>query len=831
MPLETKHLLRSLPIVFLVAALGLWLATRGGTSPNGTGSEGDRSSGGLSSGGLSSGKEGSPQKRRAREQRIATHVATSDELGYVGSASCRPCHRTIHDQWKESHHGLAEVPYSADEHASAFEPARQISHANQKSVARTADGVAELVTEGPGNEVRPFVAQRIIGLDPLWQPLVEGPRGRLQATDVFGEENRRPEEWGHWSNRGMTWNSMCASCHTTDFQKNYDIETDSYESKFVELSVGCESCHGPYGKHVEEMHAAGKASEIDARGDAKISWPPKAFLDALEKNALEKNPGPKDELPRGRLDVVVDSCGACHARRSELTARFVPGERFLDHFRPIVPDTTEIYYPDGQVREEDYEYVSFLSSRMYRMGVRCVHCHEPHTSKIRAPGNELCLGCHQGKIDPAKHSHHDLSNAGSQCTGCHMPLTTYMQRDPRHDHGFTIPDPLLTQEFGIPNACDRCHEDKSTEWAIRYVDEWYGERMDRHTRKRARTIARARRGDPLAVDGLLGLLKPDAHEDQSPLWRSIAAGFLGPWVAVREDVREAVLAGLSDADPLVRATCARVVEPLILPEAAPPAIVQRARAALLPLLDDPVRLTRVEAAWALRRELDLSTRAARDLRRYLDVNSDQPTGALQQSVFHFDRREQDPKNLEKAEAWITKAVSWDRFSAPLYDNLATIQNVAGRKAEAVATLEEARKLEPEQPFWAYRLGLALADAERHDEALRSFEKAVELDDQYARAWYNLALARSQKTDTDGALEALRMAIGVEPRNAHFFFTRATILQTAERYREALDDIRKAEELSPPSPDLIQYRATLLQALGDAEGVLRAQEDLRRLIRQ
>ena len=39
-----------------------------------------------------------------------------------------------------------------------------------------------------------------------------------------------------------------------------------------------------------------------------------------------------------------------------------------------------------------------------------------------------------------------------------------MARDPRHDHGFTIPDPLLTKELGIPNACNRCHADKTVDW-------------------------------------------------------------------------------------------------------------------------------------------------------------------------------------------------------------------------------------------------------------------------------------------------------------------------------------------------------------------------------
>ena len=64
-------------------------------------------------------------------------------------------------------------------------------------------------------------------------------------------------------------------------------------------------------------------------------------------------------------------------------------------------------------------------------------------------------------INPEEHSHHFAGNAGDECISCHMPVTVYMQRHPRHDHGLTIPDPLLTKKFGIPNACNRCHADKT----------------------------------------------------------------------------------------------------------------------------------------------------------------------------------------------------------------------------------------------------------------------------------------------------------------------------------------------------------------------------------
>jgi hypothetical protein len=73
-----------------------------------------------------------------------------------------------------------------------------------------------------------------------------------------------------------------------------------------------------------------------------------------------------------------------------------------------------------------------------------------------------------------------------------MPVTTYMQRHPRHDHGFTIPDPLLTKKFGIPNACNRCHQDRDADWALASVEQWFGAKMDRPARRRAESHCRLR---------------------------------------------------------------------------------------------------------------------------------------------------------------------------------------------------------------------------------------------------------------------------------------------------------------------------------------------------
>src|SRR5258706_2984700 len=200
---------------------------------------------------------------------------------------------------------------------------------------------------------------------------------------------------------------------------------------------------------------------------------------------------------------------------------------------------------------------------MHAAGVRCADCHDPHSSKTLFAGNALCMRCHNGSfkgspiIVPEQHSFHRPDSAGNQCVNCHMPQTTYMQRHGRHDHGFTIPDPLLTKEHGVPNACNRCHADKDADWSIAATEKWYGTKMQRPTRERAQWIAKARRGDDAARGAMLRQLK----EEKQGFWRAVAAAVLGQWAGSAE-VSRALMAALDDADALARENAARSLEPI-----------------------------------------------------------------------------------------------------------------------------------------------------------------------------------------------------------------------------------------------------------------------------
>ncbi len=705
---------------------------------------------------------------------------------YAGSAACTECHAGVAAQWAQSHHGLAERPLTDALDQAAFTPARTFEHGTQKSEVRVRDGHPEVVTAGFGGKVEPYPIARVIGHDPIRQFLVAGPGGRwqtLEATydphrnewfDVFGNEDRKAGEWGHWTGRGMTWNTMCASCHNTRPRKNYDAATDTFRTTMAEPSVGCESCHGPMKAHTDWRRQHGPGAQ------------------------------PDPTLTKFTRDQVFDTCGTCHARRSELTGDFFPGEKFTDHHALTVVDESDLYYADGQIRDEVYEFGSLHGSKMHAAGVRCVDCHQPHTAKILMPGNALCVRCHSGGaplpgitkpapvIDPVAHSHHGAESTGAQCVSCHMPITTYMQRHPRHDHGFTIPDPLLTQTLGIPNACNRCHTDKDAAWSLAAVEQWYGEKMNRPSRQRAQTIAAARRGEASGRDGLLALVGDPAT---APYWQASATRLLERWLGEPRVVSALVKATIHPS-PMVRAAAARSLEPVI---------PQRpdVRQMVGNLVTDGDRSVRTSAAWALRDTLPLDTPAMAELQHQLAHNADQPIGQMQLAAFATARR--DPAS---ALNHYRKAVEWDPNSPPIRHDYAVALSLAGQAAEALAQLQACVRLDPNNAEYHYKLGLAWNETGRPDQTTVELQRAVALDPRLAPAWYNLGLAQHAAGGSAAALISLQRGENAAPDDPRLPYARATILAQLGRTVEARAAARRALTIQPGFPAAQQLLQTL-----------------------
>jgi tetratricopeptide (TPR) repeat protein len=699
---------------------------------------------------------------------------------YAGSQSCRECHADQFAKWQSSHHGMAERLPDPQLDDPAFVPTRSFKHGTQTTETRKNGSDYEIVALGFGDKIAPYHVERVIGYDPLRQFLADGGNGRLQAMEacldpkknewfnVYGDEDRKPGEWGHWTGRGMVWNQMCATCHNTRLRKNYDAKTDGYHTTMAEMSVNCESCHGPMKPHNTWQYA---------------------------------NPGVKGDptVVKQSRDQHIENCAGCHALRGEVTGDFVPGESFWDHYRLTVTDQSDLFYPDGQIRGENYEFSSFLSSRMHNAGVRCMDCHDMHSMKTILPGNQLCMRCHTPggfpnapPIMPEAHSFHQTASTGNQCVNCHMPQTVYMQRHPRHDHGFTIPDPLLTKQFNVPNACNKCHTDKTTDWALEATQKWWGPKMDRKTRTRATLIAKARQGDEESRYGLVDLLS----SDEIPHWKASATLLLDRWID-QPSVQTAVVAQLQHAHPLVRESAIRTLEPMLQSGSI--------RSAIEPLLNDPVRSVRVSAAWTLRESLNLDSASGKDLQHMLDWNADQPSGQMQLAQFEFARHHM-PEAIQHMET----AIRWDPNSPPFHHDLAMMYSTTGQTQLAIAKLRDTIKLAPNHAQYHYELGLALSETGDMPAVIQSLQEAVRLDPGLSRAWYNLGLAKKGQGDIPGALDALQRGELANPRDPAIPYARATILAQQNRRQEAIAALDRALTISPGYGEALQLRAALMQ---------------------
>ena len=717
---------------------------------------------------------------------------------YAGSTSCRECHAEEFQSWQNSHHGLAERPVTTSVDGAAFTPSRTFRHGSQQTSVGYTNNAWEVTTLQATNQYETVRVERVLGTEPLRQFLVNFGNGRLQTLEaaydprsnewfnVYGTEDRQPGEWGHWTGRGMNWNSMCATCHNTRVRKNYDEATDSYHTAAAESTVGCESCHGPLQAHVE--------------------W--------QQRKSKERDP----TLRRLTRVQTFDNCGFCHSRRSDLTGDFKPGDNFFDQMRLATVDGTDIFYADGQVREEDYEFSAFLGSRMHFKGVVCSDCHNPHSAKTVLPGNWLCLRCHNGSqtnapnINPSTHSHHrvfgfdtngqptnldllaykpkEIQETGGECVNCHMPQTVYMQRHWRHDHGFTIPDPLVTKQSGIPNACNRCHQEKNVDWALEWVQKWYGSKMERPTRIRTQAIVAARAGDVRGRDALLSLLA----REEIPYWRAVATGLLQSW-ASEPLVRDALLRELTNASGLVREASVRSLEPLLETDS------ERVGTVINQRLDDALRNVRVAAAWALRSQLDPRSHAASDLLRTLDFNADQPAGQMEKGVYALSHNDR-----ELALAHYLKASEWDPNSALIHNDIGVVLASLGRGKEAVAHLEKACALEPRSAEYRYLLGLAYNETGQAAQTIDALQTAVKLDPRHGRAWYNLGLALNTSGRVEEGLDSLARAESATPTDARIPYARATILAQLGRKSEARQAVQRALELQAdyaPAAELLR----------------------------
>lgn len=710
---------------------------------------------------------------------ISYALASEDDPSpqFVPNSQCTACHGQQGTEWKGSHHAQSMLPATKESVKGDFSGIK-FTHFDTTSTFFLANGEYFVNTVGPTGELTDYKIRYTFGVDPLQQYIVQLDNGHLQVLttawdtraaaeggqkwfQLAPEEITLPGDPLHWTGRAYNWNNRCAECHSTNVEKNYKLYFDAYRTTWSEINVSCQSCHGP--------------------GEAHIQWT--KLPDSRQKAQSDK--GLFVDYASNGSSYQVDTCARCHSRRHPVSSSDKHGRTFLDDFMPATL-SEGLYHPDGQINDEVFVYGSFLQSKMYANGVGCIDCHNPHSGELKLAGNQLCLQCHQNSplarfpslqlklFDTPAHHFHKQGSSGSLCVNCHMPAKVYMEVDPRRDHSFKIPNPALSQKIGTPNVCTSCHEDKTVPWAVAKMEQWYGKR-DLSTQDPAEIIHAARQGEAAALQGLAGLIR---NPQTQPILVATAIEQLGQYFPEREAV-ELLIESLQHANPLIRATAASNLDRFPIKYRLP---------LVTPLLDDPIRAVRIQAA---RVAAAIPVSAFKDkkdsldaaLQEYIDLQralADTPEAHVNLGVLYTDQQQ-----FTLAEHEYKQAIRLAPEFVPGHVNLANLYHRLGRGEAAEAEFREAIEIMPNAGELHYSLGLHLAEQQRYVDAAKSLAKATQLLPERQRVAYNYALTLQQTGQYNEAETVLKKTHAASPDDPDIVYALVTLYAQQNKWTLAL----------------------------------------------
>jgi Flp pilus assembly protein TadD len=706
-------------------------------------------------------------------------------LTYTGSRSCAECHARETARWRGSHHDLA---MQAPDETTVLGDFADASFSDGTTTTRfRREGGAYIVrTEGPDGKPADFPVRYVFGVTPLQQYLLELPGGRVQALGVAWDS--RPKEDGgqrwyhlypgervdhrdvlHWTKPSQNWNTQCAECHSTNLLKGYRWPEDRFVTTFAEIDVACESCHGPGSRHVTWATEA-KARGREPRGEPGLIVRFNERRSRTWEMDAERGIARPTKFLETRFEV--ETCARCHGRRGLLTEEYRPGRLLAETHRPALLDEG-LYYADGQMRDEVYNWGSFLQSRMYAAGVTCSDCHDAHDQKVKVGRDDVCSSCHQPeRFATRKHHFHRETGKGASCVACHMRTETYMGIDARHDHSFRVPRPDLSVSVGLAeakNACTDCHRDRSPAWAAAAVRRWYpGGRHE--TAHYGEAIHAGRTYAPGAEQALLALLR----DPKLPgIVRGTALSLLPPHLTPSS--LPALEKAASDPDPLVRLGVASALDALPARERVKVGVA---------LLWDPVRAVRVEAvvAFADVPDAELATEERAAFARSLDdfflaqrTNAERPESHVNLGIVHAKLG-----HPAEAKRCYEAALTLAPWFVPAYVNLADLMREQGNEEEASRLLRRALVVDRDNAAVHHALGLLLVRQRRPSEALLSLSRAAEL----------------------------------APGNPGFVYTYAVGLHSAGRVNEAVRVLTEAQKRLPGARSLLTALVTIHAERGE-----------------
>jgi hypothetical protein len=356
----------------------------------------------------------------------AAAAKASNPDGYVGTAACASCHRSIAASFAKTSMGrsltpikpefLQTLPRGATETTSLFDP--KSNHHFEIHIENGRLIQSEYEIGASGQEVFRSTHEMtwIIGTgENGFGALLRRGDYLFQAPLSHYTQTSRWDLSPGYQNRDEGFNRViqpgCIYCHSGRPQPIAGHDGSYRDPAFTQTPIGCENCHGPGAAHSE----------------------------AMRKGKIAKNgAGPAIVNPeRLTSQLANDICMSCHQGGDARVLE--PGKTYQD-FRPGQPleRTVAIFQipptrdnPPNEDHVEHYYSMSlskcFLATRSLSADkqLRCISCHDPHVepTEEEAPAyfKSACLTCHTEASCTAPLASRRSTTPSDNCIGCHMP--------------------------------------------------------------------------------------------------------------------------------------------------------------------------------------------------------------------------------------------------------------------------------------------------------------------------------------------------------------------------------------------------------------------------
>jgi Tfp pilus assembly protein PilF len=725
-----------------------------------------------------------------------------DQAVFVGGKECISCHQREYDLWKNSNHDNA-MDIATDSSVLGNFKNVEVELNGKKHKFYKRDGKFFVYTQGVGGKMTEFQITHTFGIRPLQQYLIPFEKGKYQCLPIAWDTNKkrwfdmagmvyRPDElksdnWFYWTNQSQNWNGMCAECHSTNLQKKYNLEDDSFNTTWSDIDVNCEACHGPGSDHLDWAKLPEGARDYNGN-----------------MGLVLKTSGTTSKQ-------FIESCAPCHSRRTSFGPNNHTDSEYYNNHRPqnISPS---LYYADGQILDEDYEFASFTQSKMYMNDVKCSDCHDSHSLKFKFEGNALCTQCHRSEeFDTFQHHFHKYKNEsgspvknkfgeiipvgeGVLCVNCHMPGKYYMGIDWRRDHSIRIPRPDISIKYNTPNACNDCHADKNFQWSEDYIKKYFGERK-KHTY--GFTLADGFLQKEGADTSLIKLIKSDLYPE---IVRATAIQYLSAYDNPK--AISTIQEMLNSPEPIIRE---RAIDAF---NSNNPEVLAKG---LIPLLDDPIKMVRIAAASKLSPlakenftddQYKTLTAVLEEYLNTLKYTADFPTGKYNLGNFYSNKGEHIT-----AEKFYNDAIKTDSLLFPAKSNLALLYYNNGELKKAEKIFLDLIKKHPEYTEGNYYLGLLYAEQKKYKESADVLEKASTKPGVNPRIYYNLGLIYQYLNNGAKAESSLMKAYSLSPNEFDVMYALADFHIKRNNYTTALkyaNEMRVKFPSNPAGEQLVNY---------------------------